>query len=422
MSKIFINWNEEIFNDPLKNKEIIEKIRSLNFEGSENLYFDDIAINYSINGIVDIIKYCNNIYKNGVEHLIVWASQTTQKLINSCLDFVLGKNNFHNENKIKLHFIDGYDKLTITKQKLDKYFKEDKNNKIAIIFLDGFIELNEGKINQMINLILSKFSEKSSDFLIKKMIYFIGKNEWFQHLKKHKIPNNNIFIVSSDINENYSFFSEISLIILATQGINIKKLVDGYKSNSTKVLNHDLYFNSALKLAFYLNQDISKSKNGKINALRNINLFVSYDSSLNISSNLFSHLYNPLTIKQNTFSDYAFFPTDISKIGQSVLSNKIPKLIIYLTFKQNNFDFQSSSIIDEDDLLSNFEHVTLNQIKNASLNAFNDYLLSFNEATDVLRIDFENQSEEVFGEFISILYWSKIFYGIINNINPFKIK
>ncbi|VEU69327.1 Glucose-6-phosphate isomerase B (plasmid) [Mycoplasmopsis canis] len=187
--------------------------------------------------------------------------------------------------------------------------------------------------------------------------------------EKHKIPNNNIFIVSSDINENYSFFSEISLIILATQGINIKKLVDGYKSNSTKVLNHDLYFNSALKLAFYLNQDISKSKNGKINALRNINLFVSYDSSLNISSNLFSHLYNPLTIKQNTFSDYAFFPTDISKIGQSVLSNKIPKLIIYLTFKQNNFDFQSSSIIDEDDLLSNFEHVTLNQIKNASLNA-----------------------------------------------------
>ncbi|VEU69326.1 Uncharacterised protein (plasmid) [Mycoplasmopsis canis] len=75
MSKIFINWNEENFNDPLKNKEIIEKIRSLNFEGSENLYFDDIAINYSINGIVDIIKYCNNIYKNGVEHLIVWASQ-----------------------------------------------------------------------------------------------------------------------------------------------------------------------------------------------------------------------------------------------------------------------------------------------------------------------------------------------------------
>ncbi|WP_223212253.1 hypothetical protein [Mycoplasmopsis canis] len=111
---------------------------------------------------------------------------TTQKLINSCLDFVLGKNNFHNENKIKLHFIDGYDKLTITKQKLDKYFKEDKNNKIAIIFLDGFIELNEGKINQMINLILSKFSEKSSDFLIKKMIYFIGKNEWFQHLKSTK--------------------------------------------------------------------------------------------------------------------------------------------------------------------------------------------------------------------------------------------
>ncbi|VEU69330.1 Uncharacterised protein (plasmid) [Mycoplasmopsis canis] len=52
MSKIFINWNEENFNDPLKNKEIIEKIRSLNFEGSENLYFDDIAINYSIKRVL----------------------------------------------------------------------------------------------------------------------------------------------------------------------------------------------------------------------------------------------------------------------------------------------------------------------------------------------------------------------------------
>ncbi|WAM06452.1 hypothetical protein ONA23_05780 [Mycoplasmopsis cynos] len=42
----------------------------------------------------------------------------------------------------------------------------------------GFIEADEQKIQQIMDLTLSKFNERTSDFLIKKLNYFIGKSEW----------------------------------------------------------------------------------------------------------------------------------------------------------------------------------------------------------------------------------------------------
>ncbi|UWV92324.1 hypothetical protein [Mycoplasmopsis cynos] len=103
-----------------------------------------------------------------------------------------------------------------------------------------------------------------------------------------------------------------------------------------------------------------------------------------------------------------------------MLSNKINKLLIYLNFKQKQFDFQTTSLVNEEDLVLKFEHLSFNELKNISYNVFNDFLLSFNNSVDVLKIDFEKNSEEVFGELISILYWAKIFYCIINNIDPFN--
>lgn len=421
MSKVNITWNDvnlDSFSN--SNKDIIEKIRSLNFIGSENLHFDDIAINYSINGINEIVKFCNMIYKNGVEHLIVWASRNTQNLIQSCLNFVFGQDDFYADEKMKLYFIDGIDELRITKQKLDKYFSLDLNNKMAIVFLDGFIEADEQKIQQIMDLTLSKFNERTSDFLIKKLNYFIGKSEWLKYFIKYQIPKENVFIISSDIHEKFSFFSEICLIILATQGINIHKLVDGYKNNVQNIFSYDLYFNTALKLARFIDQTEFNFKTVEKNKLNHINLFVSYDRFLDSTANLLANLFNYSTLRKNVFCDFTSFPSDISKVGQTVLSNKINKLLIYLNFKQKQFDFQTTSLVNEEDLVSKFEHLSFNELKNISYNVFNDFLLSFNNSVDVLKIDFEKNSEEVFGELISILYWAKIFYCIINNIDPFN--
>ncbi|WP_117275405.1 hypothetical protein [Mycoplasmopsis edwardii] len=420
-NKVKITWNEDgLENYSNKNQELIEQIKSLNFKGSENLHFDDIAINYSINGISEIVKFCNKIYKNGVEHLIVWASHKTKQSIQACLNFLFGQYDPNAENKIKIYFISGLDELRVTKKKLNKYFQEDVDNKIAIAFLDGFIEASPEKINQIINITLSKFNEKTSRFLIKKLIYFIGKNEWLKYLENHEIPNENIFLISSDIHDKYAFFSEISLVILATQGVNIQKLVEGYKNSVQNIFNYDLYFNSALKLAWYLSQNDGNIRKVERHKLSHINLFISYDTFLNNSAGLMSYLLNFSTLQKNAFCDFAAFPEDITKVGQAVLSDSISKLIIYLNFQQKEYDFQPTSLISDEDMLSKYEHASLQQINKNSLNAFNDYLLSFNDYVDVLKIDFDRNSEEVFGEFMSILYWSKIFYCIINDLNPFK--
>ncbi|WAM10005.1 hypothetical protein ONA24_01645 [Mycoplasmopsis cynos] len=284
----------------------------------------------------------------------------------------------------------------------------------------AFIEADEQKIQQIMDLTLSKFNERTSDFLIKKLNYFIGKSELLKYFIKYQIPKENVFIISSDIHEKFSFFSEICLIILATQGINIHKLVDGYKNNVQNIFSYDLYFNTALKLARFIDQTEFNFKTVEKNKLNHINLFVSYDRFLDSTANLLANLFNYSTLRKNVFCDFTSFPSDISKVGETVLSNKINKLLIYLNFKQKQFDFQTTSLVNEEDLVSKFEHLSFNELKNISYNVFNDFLLSFNNSVDVLKIDFEKNSEEVFGELISILYWAKIFYCIINNIDPFN--
>lgn len=420
MSKITIkgfDLQNEVYLE--KNKEIIEKVKSLNFLGSEYLNFDDIAINYSINGIDAIIKFCNNIYSNGIKHLIVFASSMTTNLIKSCINFILGKNNYSNHKRIKLHFVDGQKQLYVIKQKLDKYFSEDENNNIAIAFTDGFYELSPQKNSDIVNMIMAKFSERSSFFLIDKLIFFIGKRQWLNYLENHKIPNKNIHIISSSLNETFLFYTEISLILLATQGINIKKLVEGYAKNQYHIFEYDLSLNLSLKLAWFFSTSQFEEQHKN---LKQLNLFVSYDKNLNFLATSIPSLLNNLLSENNVFCDSANFPSDISKIGQMLLTSKIPKAIIYLTINQNNFDFQPTTDVQYNDLLTGIDYSTIHSLKNLSYQVFNDYLISYNSFVTNLEINFAKQNEETFGEFISIIYWAKIFYGIINKLNPFYTK
>ncbi|MBN4084334.1 hypothetical protein [Mycoplasma sp. CSL10166] len=422
MSKIKIIANNNlIINNKIENedyRDLLNQIKSLNFKGSENLEFDDIAINYSINGIDKIIEYCNLIYSNNVEYLIVWSSKNTELALKSVLNYIFGLYDYNIEKKVKLLFLNSSDSKEVFKEKVNYYFNFSKGNNLAIMFLDGFNSKDDKDNLFYSNYLLDKFSRQASNFLIKKLIYFVGKSTWLKYIDNFNIPNQNIFIVSEQINKTYNILTEICLIVLATQGVNIIKLINGYKNASKYILTNNLYFNNSLKLALYLNKFSKQEQKMKIRK-SSLNLFIAYDDFLTNLMNLFANNFNQKTLNKNTFNDYAEFPGDISVLGQSILSNNINKLVVYFKIKQKYFDFQLSSNADYNDLLTNFSNLTMQQFNEISYKSFDNYLTSFNDDVTSLCVEIEKNDEESLGELISLLYWSKIFYCVLNDINPF---
>ncbi|WP_027121566.1 hypothetical protein [Mycoplasma leonicaptivi] len=418
MSKIkIIDYKFENFQNRITNKEIIEKLKSLNFKGSENLIFDDVAINFSINGFKYIIEYCDMLYEKNIDYLIIWCSKETQLAIESCLNFIFGKFDFHKQEKIKLFFINTEKDLVLFKNKLNYFFQNSTKNNLAIMFCDGFSDCKNREPEVYVDILYSKFTELASDFLIKKLIYFVGKSEWLKFIDKIGIPPKNILITNSNINKHFCFFSETVLIILATQGVELKKLINGYKANAVFLENSDDFFNKSLALAKFVSQNLNSDYNIKNTQL---NLFISYDSFLDFTIKNTSFNFANLFIKKNIFSDYLFFPENVSQMTQIILSESLKKLIIYFQVKQKFFDFEPSPIVNDDDLLTKLNHFSLNKILYTSQETFNNYLLSFNSFVKTIKIEIDDNSEEAYGELISLIYWAKIFYGIIHNLDPFE--
>ncbi|WP_322901086.1 hypothetical protein [Mycoplasmopsis felis] len=417
MSQINIKnkFNDNLFS--LENNKIInsllQKFKTLNFYGSENFSFDDIAINYSIKGIDKIIQFCNLLYKNKTENLIVLCSFETQQLIETSLDFIYGKLNNIENNKIKLFFINDSDSYQVMENKLNYYFFKTKNNNLSILFLDIFVKKNNQSKIKIIYKLIDKLHQKASDFLIKKSIYFIGKNNWYLNFKKFLMTKENILIISDSIHNEYHFFSEIILVLLATQGLNINKIINGYKQVSDSILNEDVYSN--LPLNIFLNFYKLVNNNDKLL----LNLFLSYDTFLDSFAKLFTYELNKLTYNQNIINDCTYFPENITSTIQPILSFPYLKQIIYLDIKEKYFDYQPSSNIENDDAISHLNYFTLNSLKEISINNFNNYYQSYTESSYSFTLEIQRNTEEALGKLIGILYWTKIFYGIFFDINPF---
>ncbi|UWV79217.1 hypothetical protein NW072_03985 [Mycoplasmopsis felis] len=90
--------------------------------------------------------------------------------------------------------------------KLNYYFFKTKNNNLSILFLDIFVKKNNQSKIKIIYKLIDKLHQKASDFLIKKSIYFIGKNNWYLNFKKFLMTKENILIISDSIHNEYHFF------------------------------------------------------------------------------------------------------------------------------------------------------------------------------------------------------------------------
>ncbi|UWV79216.1 hypothetical protein NW072_03980 [Mycoplasmopsis felis] len=150
-----------------------------------------------------------------------------------------------------------------------------------------------------------------------------------------------------------------------------------------------------------------------------LNLFLSYDTFLDSFAKLFTYELNKLTYNQNIINDYTYFPENITSTIQPILSFPYLKQIIYLDIKEKYFDYQPSSNIENDDAISHLNYFTLNSLKEISINNFNNYYQSYTESSYSFTLEIQRNTEEALGKLIGILYWTKIFYGIFFDINPF---
>ncbi|WLP85882.1 hypothetical protein [Mycoplasma seminis] len=393
--------------------ETISKIKALNFDGSSFLGFDDIALNFGINGIERIIEFCNKLYKRKTNTLIIWTSKYNELAIKACLEFIFGKSDFHKDKKIELVFINEQLPQDIVSNKINYYLRENEQENISLLFLDslGYSDNQQKAISNFI----SKFNYHSSEFLIKKSIYFIGRKMIFGKVNNISIPRENTFFVSNDIHPQYALLSEIGLILLATQGINIEKVIAGYTEANKQILKSDIYFNVALKYALYLNENLKPN-----NASGFVNLNIAYDLFLNNLTAYASYTFSFISKANKISNTSALFPNEISSWAENILSGPNNKFITFWTLNQRFFDYQLSSNIENDDLIDQLKSYTMNQFKDKSYDVFLNYLNSFNDDVNSIELKIENNSEEALGELISLIYWSKIFYCVMNDINPFN--
>ncbi|QNM93878.1 hypothetical protein H9M94_01220 [Mycoplasma sp. Pen4] len=414
LRKNYFQNNAEKEKESNKANEIIEQIKSLNFKGSSFLGFDDIAINFTLNGVDQILSFVDKLYKRNIDILIIWTKKEIQIGIEAALEFIFGKYDYNQDKKIQLVFINEQQTPEYIDKEITYQLNKNQDKNISLLFLDSFGNNESQKYS--IETFISKFNHQASEFLIQKSIYYIGSRKTYTSITNVNVPYENIFFVSDDIHSEYSLVSELSMILLATQGVNIQNMIDGYANMSQKILNPDIYFNVALDLAMVFNANLSKKEHHGVN-----NIFIAYDVFAKKLAKLFSYMFNKTTLELGVLNSALDFPTQISTYGQTLLTSDDSIFVNFITIKEKLFDYQTSSNLENDDLIDQLKPLTINQFNAESFTTFNNYLTSYNSDLKSIQIEIQNNSEQALGELISLLYWSRIFYCVLNDLDSFKI-
>ncbi|UUD36586.1 hypothetical protein NPA08_02035 [Mycoplasmopsis citelli] len=406
----FVSKNKESIN--FANNELYQKIlkqiNSLKFENSEYLSFSDIAENFHISGVEKIIKLVNYFYNKEYNSLVIFTNTQVELEFLAIKNFVLSAFDPYEEYKIKCIFINSSDVGSLLIEKL-KYLQSLKDNKSAFIFTDYFG--NSNQINNYFQITRSFLSKNIDEKILKNNLFYIGKfklslNDFYTQLNEK-----NIFFTADDIHDKFVAFSDLTLFLIATQGINIKKFVRGYCKILKRFIGNNWQTNDAFKFASFVHF-------GQFKTIT----FISNFKETEIFSKLFAYEFNTINLGLNCWFDYLNFTDDCAFIAQCIINGNInnTKALINFEISYPNYDFQFTSDINNIDNLSDFDLLTLNDIQKTSQKTLFNYSESMNPDIFWMNLQIENTKEESCAMVIAFLYWSKIFLSLINNQSPFK--
>ncbi|EFF41854.1 glucose-6-phosphate isomerase [Mycoplasmopsis alligatoris] len=406
------NENSDVQNDLIEtNKMLLSK----NLTDFEYLEFNDIAFNYSITGIKRIIKMCNNLKSNCVEslkELFIFAPSFQINNIMAALNFVLGESYFYKKHALKITFLEFHESYSSLQEKID-YLNTKTRRDFGIIIL-GDLKKNPS-FEKIIKRSLSDVQSNLGARFLKKNVFIIGKYSTVELFKNININSSNIFVTSDNIADNNTFFTESCLFPIALCGIDILKLVKGYKDISLNAYSIDLENNLALRFASHLFHDLYNL------GLDRTHLNIIASDSKNMKHLLDLHLFNQniLNISKDIASIGFYGNENIYTQGQMLVDGNKNKSILYFTINEEKIDYQPSSEVDHNDGFTHLEINSLNKFKKDSYLVFRNYLSSFSANIKILEVTIDAFNEETFGGLIALIYYANIYYAMLINSNAF---
>ncbi|WP_025755531.1 hypothetical protein [Mycoplasmopsis cricetuli] len=390
-------------------KKIYEKINNLGFENSRYLTFSDIVENFAISGVGKIIEFVNALYKNNIGQLIVICNSQLALEIEGIIKYILGIGDLYLDHKINITFITENESNKVILEKIKHVFERQKEHKSKIIFTSNIENINHLKnIFKFICLVVSKLKYSSS--ISNDLFYYIGPPSDEYSFLYSKLKKQNLFFSSNTFHFNYSAFSSLSLILLATQGINIAKFVKGYTKALKTFKNNDIYKNDALRFAWYLFKHDFK-----------IFFFVSVNKETHFLVRSFAYQLNKSKLVKQTWFETFSLPEDIPIITQPLTNSDlyIEKSIMIFNINYLNYDFQFTSDINQEDTLKDHDLNTLLSFTNAMQKNFLNLAVSINSQLKISYLKLENTKDETCGMIIAFIYWTKIFLASLQEKTPF---
>ncbi|MBU4690190.1 glucose-6-phosphate isomerase [Mycoplasma sp. ES3157-GEN-MYC] len=413
MSKLTLkafNYHPDFNNESLIEKAtgIIRGIKLKTIVGFENFGFHELALNFGQFNLNEITDFAERIIKQNTKNIIIFTDSRTRDNINAAMDFVY----FYDllgANKIKYEIINCDESYT---NWFDKYefFKKTycfENTSFVFTklntFTDSFVEF--------IKVFLNYMQLKNGYYRTLERCFIIGKQCLEDQLNFIETVEDNRLISPNILDERFSFFSEINLLLMHINGININNVLEGYTSASIDFTSEDIKNNLAFQYG-YINSVLKYEKKQ--------NILIGGNQSLNKLLLIQAKLSNENIQKHNNLTNTMCFPEDIYTYAPYTIGMNHRFFASYITFHQEKTDFRITPELNENDGIPAFKQ---NRLSEANKLITDGVLTTLSHIANIplCQIILNNNSEGVLGAYVCFIYWSQIYESYLNKSNPFAV-
>ncbi|WP_027120469.1 glucose-6-phosphate isomerase [Mycoplasmopsis lipofaciens] len=404
------NYYPDFKNESLVNqgKKIINGIKHKSLDGYENFGFHELALNFGDSNLKELHDFAKILVNNNIRDLIILTNTININNFKTGFQFLF-KYDLLQKNKIKFHFINE-DLETLNWFTTYNNLKHLISKKTTGVFICKFSKFNDLFFN-FAKVIVNNFQQNIGYYRALEKIFLIGKETLEQQFEFLEISSKNRLVIPNILNNNYSFFSEINLLLLLLQGADLDELLEGYSSASDNFTGLDLEKNLAFQYGYI--RYIQKK-------YRNTNLLIGNNKILKNCLALLSSFNNNLFIKNDIFTSEIIFNNEIYTYGQYLLDNNKNIYVTYFEIDAEKNDFRISDEINFDDGLIKLKESAISYYAK-SVNDGVVATLTNIANIPLTRITIENNSEFSLGYLINFLYWSLIYECYLDKINPFVI-
>ncbi|QZE12602.1 hypothetical protein [Mycoplasma sp. Ms02] len=366
--------------------------------------YNSFFLNISSSLLNRVINACHGIYDREIDSIVVFCDYYTMHFVKSAIQFLNGELDLLSNQRAELIFINKDESGANISKKLDYTFK--KFRKIATFYVTRNEESSNFK-KIFLGFVKDVYSRYGYEWMRSNTFLFTDKI-LDSDLQKLRVKEENIFFNNLLIKNNFGFFTEAVLVLLAYQGINIKKILNGYKIAVNNSYLVDQNYNLSYKLL-----DIIID----INSSSNLMVLLSKLSNTFLLASWFKEMMLKLSSKM--YTDSVIFAPTANSYSQSLFSGKGNKGVLSLNLKSQFFDYKITSDVNNQDGLNQYGISQINESIENLFDLYKQHLTSFKQGNSYSEIVIDTNDEENYGELLGILSQALIFVSIVSKKSLF---